>query len=940
MKSTSRTTFLLLLLTTILSSWVVSSLTAATVQEDFEQYFQHFTQFPTRMVGSPENKLCAEFIEAEFNRLGLEDVQVEEFDSVVPIEKGGTMTFLDSGVTVPLYGLWPNLVRTSTLPEGGVMGPIIDVGRGDYSDYNGKEIEGSIALMDFASEYNYIKARSLGAKAIVFYDNGYVNYTQSVSKFLEVPADIPRFWIDAVSAGTLRQRLKQQEIQVHLESRMDLETVKSWNVYGFRYSAFKDVLVTLDGGTQKRLVKAFNETVQDASVSIERVQDRDTIRDVLEELNEGDADDLVLAFNQETLEAWRAKAPEDFRFVLVEDKVLRNRILKKTDAWKLIALNGYYDSTSVVPALAPGAESASSISSLLAVTKHLDPTETPYSLMFFASGNHFGGLKGTTEFLYWHCRSRKKFAREVLPEHNIPINLFVGLDMTSANDQVATTAMGCYFYNWQHLRLWDINKNKLSAYPKLFDELLNKRPDWKTEDLEDPLRRHVNAVNPPKKMWRSYFATRLAFEAEAASHTAIDAITFFTPYDTRTNCFTPNDTVANVNLPNLSRQVETVHYLLSQSLLQKDLFPETKFMVEDYGRDILGKVYEFDRKKRFVPEDKIPGALVTYRQGDDFIRHLRDVSGVKTIQMLYSLVEEATVGLLKEELEPGDFYIKNILFTNANLMPNPGITFAGYLFDKNGNITSMPDLGQDGAKSYPLGLGTSFELNKAMVMLFPCRTMAVYDIVDSRYLRILDAFNIFNSYDAEPLRFGKAEHPWQFYRERDVEPVIVIGTDEGERLKVIGSTGVFGVKYLLTNAPDDLLVNPIPAKKVTTDIEQLSRGDGYPMETTSLSHCAYKAARDMWVLDDVRIKSFSRYGIRNDRLSDLHAKAREALMEAREYLKQKKYDAYMAAVQRGWGLEARGYPDVKATMHDTVSGVLFYFGSVSKALLKKSTCLF
>ncbi|HNT34060.1 MAG TPA: ABC transporter permease, partial [bacterium] len=440
----------------------------------------------------------------------------------------------------------------------------------------------------------------------------------------------------------------------------------------------------------------------------------------------------------------------------------------------------------------------------------------------------------------------------------------------------------------------------------------------------DPIRRHVNGVNPPKRMWRSLFGTMLAFEAEIATHMGLDAFTFFTPFDARTRSFTPVDTLDRMNIPNVSRQVETIFYLLSEMIKTRNVFPEAKFMVDDYGRDVWGKVYEFDRKKRFVPEDKIPSAFVTYRHSEDWMRHTRDVCGVKTDQILFSSIVDATPGLLKEEIEPGDFYIRNVVVVDETLNPKPGITFAGYVLGDDGEIVMMPDLGQDGARSYPLGTGTFFFLNKAMVMLFPCRTMTLYDIIDSRYLRALDVFDIKTGYDAEPIRYGKAEHPWQFYRPKDIEPIIVVAAEPDERIKILGSTGPYGVKYLLTNAPEELLTNPVPAADITNEIEEQSRGTGYPL-TASLDHSAYKAARDMWIIDDIRIKSFSRYGIRNERLMRLHEQAREALLSAKAFLEQYRYDSFMSAVQRAWGLEARGYPDVKATMNDTVSGVLFYF---------------
>jgi len=895
------------------------------VQQDFQTYLEYFTNFKTRMVGSEENRVCAEFIESEFKKLGLEDVQAEEVEVVVPVDKGGTLQLLGTTMEFPLRTLWPNNVRTSTTPEDGIEGHLIYAGRGDYSDYNGKELEGSIVLLDFGCDDNYIKARSLGAEAILLFDNGYVNHTQAVYKFLEVPADIPRYWVDADVAAILREKAEQGDVRVRLDARMDFEQVKTWNVYGFRHGSLRNVMLTLDDSTRKRLKKAL-ESDETSALRIADVENEEMVELAKEEFDIDEESGIILVADEETA-VWlesQEDLNEDFKVVICEPKMFRDRFLKESSAWNLIALDGYYDSTSIVPSLAPGAEAACSVSSLLSLAKNLDNSDSQHSLMFLAAGDHFGGLHGVSDFLYWHTRKRKKFVDKVPQEEKIPINLFVSLDISSKNDKVASTAMGCYFYEWQHVRIWDMNKNKLAPYAKLFDEYEKDLIDCEWEDPDDPCRRHINAINPPKKMWRTYFATPMAFDSEVASHMGIDAITFFTPYDPRPLVFTPRDTFDKLNLPNVLRQVETIEHLLSRTLQEEDLFVEGKLRIGDNGRDLIGSVYEFDRRKRFVPEDKIPGALVTYRHSEGFLRHTKDVGGVKSDQMVFSLVEDATLGLMEEELEAGEFFIKNILPVDGSVNPANTISFYAHLLDDRGRVTAMTDLGQDGKKSYPNTARTMFELNKTMVMLFPCKTMTIYDIVDSRQLRALDSFFLKTSYDAEPRRFGLAAHLWQYGRQRGMEPVVVLGVEDNEPVKIIGSTGAYGVKYLLTNSPDRFLTDPVKDSDITTAIEDESAGGGYEA-VSSLSHCAYKAARDMWVLDDIRIKGFTQYGIRNDRLAIFHNLAREALLDAKMFLKQKLYDRYMASVQRGWGLEARGYPDVKATMHDTVKGVLFYF---------------
>ena len=84
-------------------------------------------------------------------------------------------------------------------------------------------MQGSVVLLDFACGQNYLHAASLGAKAIVFFDNGGVNREQAADKFLKVPVDIPRFWLERQDALDLLARLQDGPVAVHLNARMDWE---------------------------------------------------------------------------------------------------------------------------------------------------------------------------------------------------------------------------------------------------------------------------------------------------------------------------------------------------------------------------------------------------------------------------------------------------------------------------------------------------------------------------------------------------------------------------------------------------------------------------------------------------------------------------------------------------------------------------------------------
>ena len=77
-------------------------------------------------------------------------------------------------------------------------------------------------------------------------------------------------------------------------------------------------------------------------------------------------------------------------------------------AKETVVLQAYYDSISVVPTKAPGAENACSIASLFQIIKALKAHPPKRTVMFLATSGHFQGLSGSK----WFIRNRIRGARQ------------------------------------------------------------------------------------------------------------------------------------------------------------------------------------------------------------------------------------------------------------------------------------------------------------------------------------------------------------------------------------------------------------------------------------------------------------------------------------------------------------------------------------------------
>ncbi|HEY0074747.1 MAG TPA: M28 family peptidase, partial [Abditibacteriaceae bacterium] len=71
-----------------------------------------------------------------------------------------------------------------------------------------------------------------------------------------------------------------------------------------------------------------------------------------------------------------------------------------------LVVNAYYDSMSIVPDSAPGAEAAGNLAALLEIARTYSKKPQPYSLTFVANGAHHLALAGTRHFLANHFLER------------------------------------------------------------------------------------------------------------------------------------------------------------------------------------------------------------------------------------------------------------------------------------------------------------------------------------------------------------------------------------------------------------------------------------------------------------------------------------------------------------------------------------------------------
>lgn len=773
---------------------------AATVDSSrLRQTVTDLAGFGSRMTGYPGATDAAHYLADQLRTIGVEEVELEEFTASAPLDEGAELTLLenpapaDSGSTleqtIPLYSIWPNLVRTSTTPPEGLTGKLYYVGAGDWADFNGMDPKGAILLMDFNTGINWENAANLGAQAVIFCEPDQMTRVDGEEKYLQVPINFPRFWMKKDKARPLIASVKAHgPVTVRAKARMTWKRLPAYNVLG--------------------KITGTHQTLKDEAIVIE----------------------------------------------------------------------SYYDSMSPVPAVSPGANQASGVAAMVEMAHYFKAHPPARTVYFLATSGHFLSLSGINSFANRHARKNAYFARQV--KEPINMKLFIGLDLSSARDQIGVYYAGILFAG---------NSFEKQRFFTPFGKTFMGHAADITGALGYPSDNLLNVITPSQGIQSTEFfpAGNIGLDGELVFWSGFPALSFATVFDSREFVDTPIDTPDKVNFKNLFTQTTFMTALLAKAINNPDLFPDFKMQLDD--RFVRGriKVVEFDPRKSYIPNTPKPGAVVRFR------RYNKSISGVKN--EIFVVADSNGVAECNE-LEAGRVYPTE-----------------GYVLDPdNGNITFAPDRGPYGAGAYPLNITMDWVDKQKPTVVFKCEATNVYDLVDPRYLTRLNEAVLLNETGNQPLQYGLTfqEGPWTTGNTYE-EDTAALFMPSGSRFKLTMSSGLIGRRLVLTNAS-----------------AAAPQGVGFPAGQVSVPYTSYQVAKDMWFLDDARIKALKTAGINSARLESFHETARTLLDQAEAAKQSLQWDSFIKHARAAWGYESRAYPDATDTANDVVKGVLFYMALV------------
>ncbi len=168
------------------------------------------TRSPHRLAASESGRAAAAYVEQRLRQVGVREV----YPLDMPVWQTRTVRCeLKVGErTVPLHPLRPNVVIPPVTPKEGITGPLLYAGQGTFAEYRDRRVTGAIVVLDYDSFDNWERAFALGARAVIFLGRG--DETPHGAKHAGVPSNQIRLYADRTQLDDLDLRQDRKRATV------------------------------------------------------------------------------------------------------------------------------------------------------------------------------------------------------------------------------------------------------------------------------------------------------------------------------------------------------------------------------------------------------------------------------------------------------------------------------------------------------------------------------------------------------------------------------------------------------------------------------------------------------------------------------------------------------------------------------------------------------
>ncbi|MHA2276376.1 MAG: M28 family peptidase, partial [Candidatus Kariarchaeaceae archaeon] len=749
--------------------------------ENIQSHIENLSSFGSRYTGYSGYKEAATYIKSFFQFIPrMESIESVPYEVTVPIEQE---TFLQIGNTnYSAYTLLPNSVHTGQTPQGGVSGSLIYGGSGQYSDLDGKKVNGSIVVLEFNSGDNWINAASLGAKGVIFLAPNDSNRFEAEQKIIDVPLYFPRIYVTNTTSNIIKQFALQNNLTSNIFSNMQWKTIEAENIVG------------IYPGTSN-------------------------------------------------------------------DKVI---------------ISAYYDSTSIIPSLSPGADEANGISTLLELIRYMDDNDIipQKSIMFLALSGHNQAAAGAREFVQQNYE---------LLNIDSGIKLFLSLDLSATNNKIGITSYS-HLYKFK-LQFTSGNNliNRIKELAGIFENYANEIQE-KTNNSFD-VKPVVNNQNFEDIAPIVYFGDQEPF---VASNTL--GLSFFTAETHRLRFNTPFDLIQNLNMEYLESQVVYTFGSLIQLMTKENLDSILDLQHKGFSLrhnthvgfgSIQGNVKEFDERTAWLAN--VPNAIVKITSFDTRSATYGE----------YSYVTKA---------DSTGFYEVNGI---ASSQPDSPLEFRveAYHFDSDGLLTKAINLGSRGQIFKNIGTLTS-KITSVNPTVFDSGTLAFFEVT----------------------------HPYN--QAPSAENLIYQVLDPVTRSELF-SYGYIGQKtvslaFLPHNTPS-VMVGTLPdgvvAVYATNSNEIEKKGRGFQLDKgdfKNLGISAFLSTKDLLSITQTYIDLYTSYNIYDALVDDAYQRASVIINTANLLKSNYNYSISIGSIKQGQTWAYDSFSGSRGVITDGTSSTIFF----------------
>ncbi|NLW49582.1 MAG: hypothetical protein GXY85_01890 [Candidatus Brocadiaceae bacterium] len=565
----------------------------------------------------------------------------------------------------------------------------------------------------------------------------------------------------------------------------------------------------------------------------------------------------------------------------------------------------YYDGTSVVPALCPGAESTCGVATMLEVARYLTKHPPRRKVKFIAAPGHYQALSGVRDYAFRTMYPRRSGPNASAGQATGEPYFFIGLDLSSRHNSLGSFYKGNFYdqltLSWSNQEI-DLQR-AYAEYSSLLTEWMN---GLSVRGGPVGTLKYLSGIVPQQgRDWRSLVPDLMAFDSEVISLCGYPGITLATAGDPRNSVNTPQDTYEELEpyLDNVRRQAIACAHLIKSTadipvlpIQRKDIWKQRK----------IGSIFGFTIELAllaYMPKTPIPNATVAVSMlAPTLTSRSKSMMGVSTLDFrisnvqghfeVFGLVDAQTFRVDGFALSPTDGVVSKV--AQSELVAASARAREADWTERETDVRM---------NFFRAVCNTIFDLIDPLSLATLGRTIAVRGESNSEFQP--DELVSFVGQQTVDDPFSK--------------PLAVYFTRRDRNVKYLMAATAVGNEGLLLNYQDQVTEQERSKREKT--------GIGYRADQTEnfIYLTGLQTVQDMHSLDAHRMDRLTQSGIYKTRVWELYDQAEAHIHNARREMGAGNYDTFYDNVNMAWALENRVYPDVRDTATDVVKGVVFYF---------------